>query len=216
VLPAAVAWTRWRFWSDLGHEGSHRGPLLLAPICNLRETNGTAAGCCILPSSVGMRRKKDRLCVCKLRERNGTDAGCCILPASAGMRRWNGWQRTGIAGRWQGHLEWRRDVHEGVVGRGGRAAEQIWWLTGFPGLAGETDGESLDGGAYGRRALVGGVDVAVFTYLPASSRGNPRSGLPDRRWRHYGVVFPLGGFAFEVESARGPVVCGGRRCWAAG
>jgi hypothetical protein len=49
-----------------------------------------------------MRRKKDRLCVCKLRERNGTDAGCCILPASAGMRRWNGWQRTGIAGRWQG------------------------------------------------------------------------------------------------------------------
>jgi hypothetical protein len=32
--------------------------------------------------------------------------------------------------------------------------------------------------------------------FPASSRGNPRSGLPDRRWRRYGVVFPLGGFVF--------------------
>jgi hypothetical protein len=74
--------------------------LLLAPICNLRETNGTAAGCCILPSSVGMRRKKGQLCVYKLRERNGTVAGCCILSASAGKRRWNGRQRTEIVGRW--------------------------------------------------------------------------------------------------------------------
>jgi hypothetical protein len=49
----------------------------------------------------------------------------------------------------------------------------------FPGF-GRTDSESLDGGAYGRRALVGGIDGEVFIYLPTSSRGNPRSGLPDR------------------------------------
>jgi hypothetical protein len=29
----------------------------------------------------------------------------------------------------------------------------------------------------------------------ALSRGNPRSGFSDRRWRRYGVVFPLEGFA---------------------
>jgi hypothetical protein len=29
VLPAAVAWARWRLWSYLGHEGSHRCPFCL-------------------------------------------------------------------------------------------------------------------------------------------------------------------------------------------
>jgi hypothetical protein len=97
-----------------------------------------------------------------------------------------------------------------VVGRGGRAAEQIWWLTGFPSLVGETDGD-----AYGRRALVGGVNVAVFTYLPASSRGT------------LDLVFRIGdGGAIVSCSLLGasllrwnrpgrPVVRGGRRCWAA-
>jgi hypothetical protein len=70
----------------------------------------------------------------------------------------------------------------------------------FSGFGG-TDSESLDGGAYGRRALVGGIDGAVFIYLSTSSRGNPRSGLPDRRWWIYSVMFPLGGFTFEVELA---------------
>jgi hypothetical protein len=64
----------------------------------------------------------------------------------------------------------------------------LWWLAGswFMACVGETAGESLapheadgiDGGAYGRRTLVGGVDVAAPTRLfLAYSRGNPRSSL---------------------------------------
>jgi hypothetical protein len=61
----------------------------------------------------------------------------------------------------------------GFIGRWLRAvveAEQRCGCGGwsvFPGLVGETIGEShsVDGGAYGCRALVGGVDGAMFTYL---------------------------------------------------
>jgi hypothetical protein len=63
----------------------------------------------------------------------------------------------------------------GVVGRGGRASEVDWWLTGswFRACVGETVGEShtpivaggVDGGVLGRRSFVEGVDVAAPTCL---------------------------------------------------
>jgi hypothetical protein len=50
----------------------------------------------------------------------------------------------------------------------------MWWLTSFLGLEGETAGESrtsampelLTTAPMGHRGLVGGINVAVFTYLP--------------------------------------------------
>jgi hypothetical protein len=91
-----------------------------------------------------------------------------------------------------------------VVGRGGRAAERLWWLTGFSGFGGENAGE---GRTLAMPELLTAAPTGVVTLLeasmehssptfPASSGGNPRSGLLGRRWRRYGVVFPLGGFAF--------------------
>jgi hypothetical protein len=53
------------------------------------------------------------------------------------------------------------------------AAGKMWWLAGFPGLMGETTGESRSStvsklstaAPAGVGSLVGGVDGVVFTYL---------------------------------------------------
>jgi hypothetical protein len=83
--------------------------------------------------------------------------------------------------------------------------EVLWWLAGswFGACLGETAGEScaptvaggVDGGAYVRCILVGGVDVAAPTLLfLARSRGNSRSGHPDRTMVSLlSVMFSLGG-----------------------
>lgn len=82
--------------------------------------------------------------------------------------------------------------------------------------AGEAAGESrtpaaagaVDGGAYGLRPLVGGIDVAVLSF-PCSTcfRGNPRSGLPGRMMTTPlampGIVFPLEDIVLELDSVRG-------------
>lgn len=88
------------------------------------------------------------------------------------------------------------------------AGSRVW--------AGEAAGESrtpapagvVDGGAYGCRPLVEGIDVAVLSFpCPTCFRGNPRSGLPD--WTMtaplalLGVVFPLEDIVLELDSVRG-------------
>jgi hypothetical protein len=67
ALSAVGAWACRRLGPDLGLVGSRRCVLLLARICTMWETNGTAAGaagCCILPLSLEKRRKKCRRLVC--------------------------------------------------------------------------------------------------------------------------------------------------------
>jgi hypothetical protein len=101
-----------------------------------------------------------------------------------------------------------------AVGRGGWVSGVVWWLTGFwlRACACESAGESrapavaggVDGGAYGRRTLVGGIDVAARTGRSlAYSRGNPRSGLPDRAMvTLLGAMFPLEGIVLEMDPVR--------------
>ena len=88
------------------------------------------------------------------------------------------------------------------------AGSQVW--------VGEAAGESrtpvvagaIDGGAYGRRPLVGGIDCAVppspcLTFF----RGNSRSGLPGRTMTMLsallGVVSPLEDIVLKIDSVRG-------------
>jgi hypothetical protein len=99
LLPATGAWERLEARVRFGPCGQPPWCLQPARVCNLRETNGTAVGCCILPLNARKRRKKTCAGVCKMQERNGTTPGCCILPPSVGKRRVDGRQHTELGGR---------------------------------------------------------------------------------------------------------------------
>jgi hypothetical protein len=89
------------------------------------------------------------------RETNGAgvERGCCILRSNAGKRK-RDWQ----------HVEQTREVRSAVEARQwcGMVADQFFrgWRRRLPVKA-----VLVDGGAYGRRALVEGIDGATFFYL---------------------------------------------------
>ena len=81
---------------------------------------------------------------------------------------------------------------------------------------GEAAGESrtpvvagaIDGGAYGRRPLVGGIDVAAAPFPCLTFfRGNSRFGLSDRTMTMLsnllGVMSPLEDIVLKIDSVRG-------------
>ena len=114
------------------------------------------------PAGVASSGKRMALClVASFRwETNGAARGCILRPVG------------GVDAR----LEARRARRGGVVGRGGRDSGSVCrfigsWVSGY---AGETAGESrtpvlagvIDGGAFRRRFLVGGIDVASYLAFP--------------------------------------------------
>jgi hypothetical protein len=80
---------------------------------------------------------------------------------------------------------------------------RAWWMTGFfLVLRVRLPAKAIlvvDGSAYGRRALVGGVDGAALTYLPGILLGKPSIGSSDRAKASCSL---LGGFVLDVEPVR--------------
>jgi hypothetical protein len=82
--------------------------------------------------------------------------------------------------------EWCRVVPGGVSAVETGAAGKLWWLAGFPGLVGETTGESRTSTALGLSMVAPAGVVSLLEALmehssptfPTSSRVHPRSGLP--------------------------------------